>query len=166
LLTAAGAALLAVPAVPARLPCRCAHAADAAPAPAGEPARPSHPGGIGPAVGLAGDATSGAALFKANCAVCHGPEGRDDVPNPGSADGTVPALNPIDPTIAGASAAEFAANADLFLEHGSRPEGPKPEKQMPAWGDTKALAPQQIADLIAYLVSVNRAPAGAAPVPK
>jgi mono/diheme cytochrome c family protein len=136
-----------------------APAGTAAAAAAG-PARPSHPGGPGAAVGLTGSAARGAALFEAVCSVCHGPAGKDDVPNPGSTDGTVPALNPIDPTIAGASDAEFIVNADLFLEHGSRPEGPNPEKVMPAWGDTGALQPQQIADLIAYLISLNKAAGG------
>jgi mono/diheme cytochrome c family protein len=155
--------VLAALALPLLLRCGFALAADLPAAAPEAPARPSHPGGTGPAVGLAGNADSGAALFATSCAVCHGPDGKGGVPNPGSADGTVPALNPIDPTIAGAGAADFVANADLFLEHGSRPEGPAPEKQMPAWGDTKALQPQQIADLIAYLLRLNQAAAPASP---
>jgi len=138
------------------LRCGSALAADAPTATPETPARPSNPGGTGPAVSLAGDAGNGAALFKTSCAICHGPEGKGAVPNPGSTDGTVPALNPIDPAIAGASAREFIANTDLFLEHGSRPEGPKPKMEMPAWGDTQAFEPQQIADLIAYLLRLNK----------
>jgi mono/diheme cytochrome c family protein len=120
------------------------------------PARPSHPGGTGGAVNLVGDADNGAVLFKANCESCHGPEGKDNVPNPGSTDGTFPPLNPVDPAIAGKSGSEFVANTDLYLEHGSRPEGPNPEKEMPAWGDSKALEPQQIADLIAFMMRLNK----------
>jgi mono/diheme cytochrome c family protein len=152
-LAAAAAAAAAPGAAPAAAP---------AAAPEG-PARPSRPGGPGPAATLAGNAESGAALFKIYCAFCHGPEGKGTVPNPGSTDGTIPALNPIDPSIVGATAAEFAVNVDLFLEHGSRPEGPQPENEMPAWGDTKALLPQQIADLIAYIVRLNPAPGAPAP---
>ena len=46
-------------------------------------------------------------------------------------------------------------NVDLFLEHGSRPEGDAPAKVMPAWGDQGILTPQQIADVIAYVISLN-----------
>jgi mono/diheme cytochrome c family protein len=49
----------------------------------------------------------------------------------------------------------FAYNIDLFVEHGSTAEGPNPKEKMPAWGDTKKLTPQQIADVIAYLISLN-----------
>ena len=49
----------------------------------------------------------------------------------------------------------IATNLDLFLEHGSTPEGPGPTFSMPAWGDKKLLTPQQIADVIAYVISLN-----------
>ena len=153
-------------ALPILLACLSGNLARAADAAEEGPARPSRPGGPGPALRLTGDADAGAALFQATCAICHGPEGKDDVPNPGSTDGTVPALNPIDPSLPGSNAAEFAANVDLFLEHGSRPEGRAPEKEMPAWGDTRGLQPQQIADLIAYIMRLNRAATGGAPGPK
>ena len=55
-------------------------------------------------------------------------------------------------------------NLDLFLEHGSTPEGPNPKETMPAWGDTKKLTPQQIADVIAYVMSLNPAPTATTPV--
>ena len=35
---------------------------------------------------------------------------------------------------------------------------------MPAWGDTKKLTPQQIADVIAYVMSLNPAPRATTPV--
>ena len=120
-----------------------------------EVARPSNPGGPGAAVDLTGDAKAGQQVFQANCVVCHGDQGTGGVDNPGSDDGTVPSLNPIDPTIVSSDYKTFATNLDLFLEHGSTPEGDSPEKSMPAWGDTGALSPQQLADVIAYVVSLN-----------
>jgi hypothetical protein len=68
----------------------------------------------------------------------------------------VPTLNPIDPTLKSPVPALFAYNLDLFLEHGSTPAGPSPAKSMPAWGDSGGLTPQQIADAIAYLISLNK----------
>ncbi len=124
-------------------------------APTAEPARPSNPGGPGAAVNLTGDPTRGRALFGEYCAVCHGPEGVQGKPNPDSDDGTVPTLNPIDPSIANPDPKVFAANIDLFIEHGSVPSGPSPLLEMPAFGDGKMLAPQQIADLIGYLMQLN-----------
>jgi mono/diheme cytochrome c family protein len=44
----------------------------------------------------------------------------------------------------------------LFIEHGSTPEGDNPAKSMPAWGDNNTLTPQQIADVIAYIMSLNK----------
>jgi mono/diheme cytochrome c family protein len=118
-------------------------------------ARPSNPGGPGPAINLTGDAKSGAQIFADNCQICHGVQGKGGNPNPGSTDGTIPSLNPIDPTIANADYKTFATNVDLFIEHGSRPEGINPTFSMPAWGDEKKLTPQQIADVIAYIISLN-----------
>jgi mono/diheme cytochrome c family protein len=127
---------------------------------AGEPAvdvaRPSNPGGPGPAVDLTGDINSGKQIFVTNCQICHGAEGKGGYPNPGTTDETVPALNPIDPTLVNTNYKIFATNLDLFLEHGSVPEGIEPTRNMPAWGDRGALTPQQIADVIAYLISLNK----------
>ncbi len=121
-----------------------------------EVARPSNPGGPGQAVNLTGNADSGQKIFAANCAVCHNAEGKGGIPNDGSADGTVPSLNPIDPTLKSSDYATFATNLDLFLEHGSTPEGNNPTFSMPAWGDKSLLTPQQIADVIAYVISLNK----------
>ncbi|AMV71754.1 hypothetical protein JCM30471_01850 [Desulfuromonas carbonis] len=123
-----------------------------------EVARPSTGGPPGEAVQLSGDAVSGAKLFVDNCLPCHGAEGKGGVANPGSADGTVPPLNPIDQTMVSPDAKVFATNIDLFLEHGSIPEGSKPAMTMPAWGAGNLLTQQQIADLIAYLIKLNPAP--------
>ena len=119
-------------------------------------ARPSNPGGPGPAVDLTGDADSGKQIFVANCQLCHAAEGKGGNPNPGSADGTIPALNPIDETLISVDAKTYATNLDLFLEHGSTPAGTGPTFSMPPWGDTGVLTPQQIADVIAYVISLNK----------
>jgi mono/diheme cytochrome c family protein len=124
-------------------------------APTPEPAQPSGGGNPGPAAALTGDAVNGRALFGVECASCHGPEGVQGVPNPGSDDGSVPPLNPIDSTLVNADPKVFAANLDLFLEHGSLPEGDNPLIKMPSFGDSQLLTPQQIADLIAYVMQLN-----------
>lgn len=120
------------------------------------PASPSNPGGPGPALNLTGDSTRGAQVYATSCAVCHGPEGKNGLKNPGSTDGVVPPLNPVDPTLASKDPKVFATNLDLFIEHGSTPAGPSPQIKMPAWGDTKALTPQQVADVISYIINLNQ----------
>jgi len=121
-----------------------------------EVARPSNPGGPGPAATMAGNAQNGAQVFATNCVPCHGAEGKSGINNPGSKDGTVPSLNPIDDTIKNPDAKVFAYNIDLFVEHGSTPDGPNPTLKMLPWGDQKTLTPQQIADVIAYVISLNK----------
>ncbi len=121
-----------------------------------EVARPSNPGGPGDAIQLTGDAAAGATVFTQNCETCHNTEGKGGIENSGSADGTVPPLNPIDPTIKSPDYATFATNLDLFIQHGSTPEGVNPERTMPAWGDLGKLTQQQIADVIAYIISLNK----------
>jgi mono/diheme cytochrome c family protein len=125
-------------------------------APTEQPARPSEQGGPGTAITLSGDSIRGASMFGEYCSPCHGPEGVQGVPNPGSDDGSVPGLKPIDPTLVNSDSKIFAENLDLFIEHGSVPEGPDPLIMMPPFGDSKMLTPQQIADLIAYVVQLNR----------
>ena len=146
------AALLAACGAPAAPP-TATPAPTAAPA---EVARPSNPGGPGPAVKLTGDAKAGADVYVANCKKCHGDTGSGGVNNPGSTDGTVPALNPIDDTLKSSDPVVYATNLDLFIEHGSTPGGDKPQQLMPAWGDQKKLTDQQIADVIAYVISINK----------
>jgi len=127
-----------------------------------EIARPSNPGGPGDAVNQTGDAAAGQVVFTTNCVLCHGTDGKGGIANPGSTDGTVPALNPIDPTLVNTDLKIFATNIDLFIQHGSTPEGAKPDKVMPAWGDTNALNQKQIADVLAFLIKLNTASAPAA----
>jgi mono/diheme cytochrome c family protein len=122
-----------------------------------ESAKPSNPGGPGEAATLPGDAKSGAAIFAANCVPCHVAEGKGGVTNADSTDGIVPALNPIDDTLVSKDTKVYASNVDHFIQHGSTPAGTSPEKKMAAWGDTGQLKQQQIADVIAYSMSLNPA---------
>jgi mono/diheme cytochrome c family protein len=126
------------------------------PAGQGEIARPSNPGGPGDAIKLTGDKTAGEKIFSDNCQVCHGPQGTDNVDNPGSDDGTVPPLNPIDSTLVSSDYQTFAYNLDLFLQNGSTPAGVNPTFTMPAWGANGSLTQEQIADVIAYVISLNQ----------
>ncbi len=117
---------------------------------------PSNPGPPGAAVNLKGDPKNGETIFISECQTCHGPQGTDNVPNPGSDDGTVPSLNPIDPLLKDVDDKSFATNIDLFIQHGSIPEGLSPYRTMPGWGDKNAITQQQIADVIAYIISLNK----------
>lgn len=117
---------------------------------------PSNPGTPGTAVTLQGDVTAGAEIFQLNCTICHGDRGKGGVPNPGSTDGSVPPLNPIDPGLVNADPTAFAKNIDLFIQHGSKPDGSNPIFSMPAWGDQSLLTQQQIADVIVYLINLNK----------
>ena len=104
---------------------------------------------------LTGNWKKGKDLFERECQSCHGPRGTDKVKNPGSADGTVPPLNPIDTALASKTASAFAANIDRYLQHGSIPDGPSPALIMPNWGDSRALSQKEIADLEAYVMRLN-----------
>ncbi len=112
-------------------------------------------GAPGEAAMLTGRWKQGEAIFKKRCQSCHGPRGTDKVKNPGSDDGTVPALNPIDPALASKTPSVFAANIDRTIQHGSIPDGPKPELFMPNWGDGRALSQQEIADVESYVMRLN-----------
>jgi mono/diheme cytochrome c family protein len=121
-----------------------------------EIARPSNPGGPGKAIDLKGNPVAGKQIFVTNCVICHGQEGKGEVANAGSDDGTVPPLNPIDDTLISSDYNTYATNLDLFVEHGSTPAGTGPIFSMPNWGDGGKLTPQQIADVIAYVISLNK----------
>ena len=77
--------------------------------------------------------------------------------NPGSTDTTVPPLNPIDPTLKSSDYKTVATNLDLFIEHGSTPEGTNPLRSMLPFGDNKTLTPQEIADVVAYVLDPDPA---------
>ena len=156
--TAPAAAATQPPAVPTKPP---AVPATSAPTTAVEVPKPSEEGPAGKAIGLTGDAKNGAVIFSTikindkSCATCHGPDGKGAVVNAGANAKTVPALNPINPALKDKDPKVYATNVDLFIEHGSTPLGTNPQLTMPAWGDGKSLTPQQIADVIAYVISLN-----------
>jgi mono/diheme cytochrome c family protein len=104
----------------------------------------------GKAVNLTGDPVAGKVVYEGFCKSCHGVEGGGGIPNPGATDVTIPELKPIDE--------EFGtvASMDLPIEHGSTPEGEVTTQKMPAFGDEGTLKPQQIADVIAYILSINK----------
>ncbi len=110
----------------------------------------------GAAINLTGDPVAGLAVFTAQCVQCHGVAGAQGIQNPGSADGTVPVLNPIDPEIKNADLKAFALNLDIYIQNGSVPEGTTPKLSMTDFGLTNFLTQQQIADVIAYVISLNK----------
>ncbi len=133
----------------------CGGAATQAPQTGPAPTDFPNPGAAGPALNLKGDATAGATVFE-KCVVCHGKDGKGGQANPGSIAGTIPPLNPIAPYIKGSNDKEFATNLDLFIEHGGKPAGSSPARSMLAFGDRGLLTPQQCADVIAYVMSLNK----------
>jgi ubiquinol-cytochrome c reductase cytochrome b subunit len=108
-----------------------------------------------------GGAEHGSTLFVLYCAECHGDEGIKGVENPGSADGEVPPLNPIDPEVKGKTVQAFVDGLDGYLQNGSVPGSPDasptavPRLKMPSFGNTYALTQPQIADLEAYVMQLN-----------
>lgn len=138
-----------------------AAAASPTPAQAGQGNNSSTSGGSseggppGPAADIIGSAQHGSVLFANDCASCHGPQGKGGVSNPGSDDGEVPSLNPIDPTLANQNPQVFAENIDRIIQHGSTPPGSSPKLVMPAFGDTNTLTQQEISDLEAYVLQLN-----------
>lgn len=112
-----------------------------------------------------GNPRHGGVLFAQLCASCHGPEGKGGVPNPGSAEGTVPALSPIDEELTDKDPARFVARIDPFLQNGSTPPGPKPSLKMPDFGRSLTLTQAQISHLEAYVLSLNGVSRNAIPVP-
>lgn len=106
-----------------------------------------------------GGAEHGQGIFVAYCQECHGVEGKGGVKND-SADGTVPPLNPMDPSIASKDPQTFVDNMEPFLQNGSIPSpettgGPDPKLKMPSFGNTYALTQAQIADVEAYVMQLN-----------
>jgi ubiquinol-cytochrome c reductase cytochrome b subunit len=109
----------------------------------------------GEAATLVGGVKLGRMLFADYCSSCHGPEGTDKVPNPGSAKGMVPRLNPIDPNLFSDDPSVFAVQIDRFIQHGSIPKGSHPAIYMPAYGDGMTLTQAQIAAIEAYILDLN-----------
>ncbi|MFB3885696.1 MAG: cytochrome b N-terminal domain-containing protein [Thermodesulfobacteriota bacterium] len=104
---------------------------------------------------MVGNVELGEYLFRQNCETCHGPEGKDKVPNPGSSDGTVPPLNPIDSALSDRDAEIFVDRIDRYIQHGSIPDGTNPVLHMLDFGDTQSLTQQMIANVEAYVLHLN-----------
>jgi ubiquinol-cytochrome c reductase cytochrome b subunit len=130
-----------------------------APPAAGPPAVPYEAQSLekpaGQAALIIGSTENGADLFREQCISCHGPHGKGGVKNPGSDDGTVPPLSPIDRALYNTDPKVFAQTIDKIIQHGSMPSGPHPALHMPAWGDTRSLTQQEIANLEAYIMAQN-----------
>lgn len=112
----------------------------------------------GPAASIHGDPGKGRVLFAKNCVTCHNDRGIGNIPNPGSSDGTVPPLNPLDPGFLDQSKGDpavFAQAIDVFIQHGSRPAGDNPQLSMVGWGDHKLLSQTDLADIEAYVMQLN-----------
>lgn len=112
----------------------------------------------GVAVNMHGYPGAGRILFAQNCTPCHNDRGIGGIPNPGSDDGTVPPLNPIDPGFLEVSDGDpdvLVRAIDLFIQHGSRPSGDNPQISMIGWGDHKLRTQPEIADLEAYVMQLN-----------
>jgi ubiquinol-cytochrome c reductase cytochrome b subunit len=126
---------------------------------AGAPELPSEEkaleGQPGRAAYIIGSSGNGADLYKEQCVSCHGAEGIGGVPNPGSDDGTVPPLNPIDRKLFSPDPKVFAMNIDKLIQHGAMPSGSHPALHMPAWGDTRSLTQEEISNLEAYIMKLN-----------
>ena len=112
-------------------------------------------GAPGPAAAILGNAQHGALLFKRDCASCHGAAGAGEQPNPGSASGIVPPLNPISRRLFNTNPQIFANNIDRFIQHGATPAGHKPELHMPDFGASHTLTQQEIADIEAFVLRLN-----------
>ena len=138
-------------------------APSAPPGPTPDSSIVSTPPGPGPSLASTqiGGAEHGAQLFANYCVECHGAQGIKGVENPGSLDGEVPSINPIDPEVKGETPAEFVAGLEGYLQNGSVPEAAtstpnaSPRLKMPSFGNTFALTQPQIADLEAYVMQLN-----------
>jgi len=134
------------PPVPAGLPQKTTPTPAVAPGPHGPPQEASI---------AIGNVELGATIFHQSCESCHGAQGKGKVPNPGSANGTVPPLNPINPTLFNKNAQTFVNNIDPYIQHGSVPEGPNPVLHMLPFGDSESLTQQMIANVEAYVLHLN-----------
>ena len=122
----------------------------------GKKQEPSHADSQpGRAAYIIGSRDNGRILFHMQCTGCHGTAGKKGIMNPGSDDGTVPLLNPIDRELFSADPQVFAENIDRFIQHGSVPDGPNPVIHMPDFGDSHSFTQQEIANIEAYVLQLN-----------
>jgi len=101
---------------------------------------------------LPGDPTKGATIYQQNCTVCHGASGEG---------GIGATLNPIEP-LAGVSKQQALTPQFLIsiITNGRNPQPGDPKQaQMPEWGSK--LSDQDIKDVAAFIIQLNRTPGGA-----
>jgi ubiquinol-cytochrome c reductase cytochrome b subunit len=104
---------------------------------------------------IVGNPAHGRLLFTKQCQGCHGEKGKGGIPNPGSKEGTIPALNPIDSHLSDPDPRVFVDNIDGFIQNGAVPDGPDPLHRMPDFGASRALTQQQISQIEAYILEIN-----------
>ncbi len=109
----------------------------------------------GPAAYVIGSPERGVVVFTQVCLSCHGPQGMDNIPNPGSEDGKVPSLNPINRNLFSRDPQTFAENIDRFIQHGSVPQGTNPKFHMLPFGDDNSLTQQAISNVESYVLQLN-----------
>ena len=112
-------------------------------------------GAPGPAAYVIGSPERGVVVFTQVCISCHGPLGMDNIPNPGSDDGKIPALNPINQNLFSKDPQTFSRNIDRFIQHGSIPQGSNPQFHMLPFGDENSLTQQAISNVEAYVMQLN-----------
>ena len=109
----------------------------------------------GAAVVMVGDGGHGKILYDGSCQSCHGKNAKGGLANPGSTAGKVPPLVPIALRLFNRDPLLFAENIDRFVQLGSIPAGPAPMLRMPAFGATRALTQEQLANIEAYVLMSN-----------
>jgi len=115
---------------------------------------------IGLAAFIKGSPEYGEDLYNKYCLSCHGVHGKKGIENTGSSEGIVPSINPIAKTFYNNDPAVFAQNIDKIIQHGSLPEGDNPSLKMEAYGDKLVLTQQQISDIEAYILKLNKVERG------
>jgi ubiquinol-cytochrome c reductase cytochrome b subunit len=117
-----------------------------------EEEQPKENNGLGESIHIIGDKEHGAVLFQQSCIMCHGPKGKTTAPNFMAPKG-VPTLNHIRRELISSKSDEFVRNIDNFIQHGM--VNPIGGPNMPAFGDSHSLTQAQIADIEAYVLSLN-----------
>ena len=112
-------------------------------------------GAPGEAASIIGNVVVGRKLYALNCAICHGMNGSEGEPDFGSRSGRVPSLDPVNLGLFSASPDQFAENIDRFIQHGSVKSVPPASLTMFDYGDSYTLTQPQIANIEAYILSVN-----------
>ena len=112
-------------------------------------------GAPGEAASIIGNVVVGRKLYALNCATCHGMNGSKGEINYGSRFGRVPSLDPVNKALFSKSPNQFAENIDRFIQHGFMKADPPTSLTMFDYGDSYTLTQPQIANIEAYILSIN-----------